>query len=239
MSVVTDPALVTEAARLDARFAGSDGRDLLAWALGEGYGGRIAVVSSFGAESAVLLHLVASTAPATPVVFLDTGMLFAQTLQYQRELAARLGLPGVVAVRPDAGERAGEDADDTLHQRDTDACCNLRKVRPLERALAGYEAWITGRKRFQATTRAALPLVEAEGRHLKFNPLAHWSAEDIDAWFVRHDLPRHPLWEFGYLSLGCWPCTRPVEAGEDVRAGRWSGQDKTECGIHGNRWTAR
>lgn len=239
MSIVTDPALLAEAARLDARFAGSDGRELLGWALGEGFGGRIAAVSSFGAESAVLLHLVASIAPATMVVFLDTGMLFAQTLQYQRELAVRLGLPDIVAVRPDAAERADEDRDDTLHQRDVDACCALRKVRPLERALAGCDAWITGRKRFQTTTRAALPLVEAEGRHLKFNPLAHWSSADIDAYFVRHDLPRHPLWEFGYLSLGCWPCTRAVEAGEDSRAGRWSGQSKIECGIHANRWTAR
>lgn len=137
MSIVTDPALLAEAAQLDASFAGSDGRELLGWVLGEGFGGRIAAVSAIGAESAVLLHLFSSIAPATMLVFLDTVMLFPQTLQYQRELAVRLGLPDIVAVRPDAAERAAEDSDDMLHQRDADAFCALRKVRQLERALAG------------------------------------------------------------------------------------------------------
>ncbi|MFV0359512.1 phosphoadenylyl-sulfate reductase, partial [Tropicimonas sp.] len=167
-----------------------------------------------------------------PVLFLDTQMLFPETLDYQREVAGTLGLTGVRVVRARAMHLAVEDPANTLHLRDTDACCDLRKTRPLEQALAGFDSWITGRKRFQGGQRAALRLVEDEGARLKLNPLAGWSAGDIAGYISTHNLPRHPLVARGYPSIGCAPCTSPVAEGEDPRAGRWRGQDKVECGIH-------
>lgn len=225
-----------EIARLMDRVPDGDGTAILDVALREAFAGRIAVMSSFGAESAVLLHLVARIDPATPVIFLDTGMLFAQTGQYQRALADRLGLTNVVAQKPDPDEVAAVDPAGDLWQRDPDACCNLRKVVPMERALAPYDAWVTGRKRFQGGARTALPVVEVENARIKINPLAGWSQQRLDDYFIEHELPRHPLYEFGYRSLGCHPCTRPVAPDEDARAGRWDGRDKSECGIHANRW---
>lgn len=225
-----------EASRLLDRVPDSDGAKILEVALRDAFIGRIGVLSSFGAESAVLLHLVAQIAPATPVIFLDTGMLFAQTEQYHRALTAMLGLTDVRTQKPDADEIAAIDPAGDLSQRDPDACCNLRKVLPMERALAPFDAWVTGRKRFQGATRSALPVVEIENGRVKVNPLAGWSQQRLDDYFVEHALPRHPLYEFGYLSIGCHPCTRPVAPGEDARAGRWAGSDKTECGIHANRW---
>jgi phosphoadenosine phosphosulfate reductase len=227
-----------EASRLLDAVPESSGEKILEVALRDAFVGRIAVLSSFGAESAVLLHLVARVAPATPVVFLDTGMLFAQTDQYHRALTNMLGLTDVRIQRPDADEVAAIDPAGDLSQHDPDACCNLRKVLPMERALAPFDAWVTGRKRFQGATRSALPVVEVENGRVKINPLAGWSQQRLDDYFVEHALPRHPLYEFGYLSIGCHPCTRPVAPGEDSRAGRWAGRDKTECGIHANRWGA-
>lgn len=200
--------------------------------------GRVAAVSSFGAESVVLLHLLAQVDRGAPVLFLDTQIVFPETLAYQREVAAALGLTGLVTVTPEAG---GDPAGD-LHRRDPDACCALRKTRPLEAALAGFDGWITGRKRHQTRARAALPVVErdAAGR-LKANPLAAWSAAEVAAYMDRHALPRHPLIREGYLSIGCAPCTSRVAPGEDPRAGRWRGRDKEECGIHlvNGRWVRR
>lgn len=196
------------------------------------HGDKLALVSSFGAESAVLLHMAARVDPSIPVLFLDTGQLFAQTLDYRRALAKRLGLTDVRDLRPAYADLAVNDPAADLWKTDTDGCCRIRKVLPLERALGGFDAWITGRKQFQGALRATLPVVEiAEGR-VKFNPLANWTKDQIDAYAAEHDLPAHPLTAFGYPSIGCWPCTRPVEAGDDVRAGRWAGSDKTECGIH-------
>ena len=212
---------------LDARPPSAE--ELLAWALGQPGFGRTALVSSFGAESVALLHMVSEVDPATPVIFLDTEMLFPETLAYQAELAEVLGLTDIRRITPDAAER---DPDGLLHLSDPDACCSLRKSEPLEAALGGFDAWITGRKRYQGGRRAALPLVESDGSRLKVNPLALWSSEDVADHIARHDLPRHPLVARGYPSIGCAPCTTPVAEGEDPRAGRWRDAGKTECGIH-------
>jgi phosphoadenosine phosphosulfate reductase len=209
-----------------------DGGALLARAITRDFAGRIAVVSSFGAESAVLLAQVADINPATPVLFVDTGQHFAETLAYRDALVARLGLTGVRTVGPSADEVADNDPSAELWKYDPDACCRLRKVSPLERALAPFDAWVTGRKRHQAMTRVALPLVERVDGKTKINPLAEWTAERIEAEMVRRDLPRHALSLAGFPSIGCATCTRAVAAGEDPRSGRWAGTGKTECGIH-------
>lgn len=198
----------------------------------ETFGDKVGLVSSFGAESAVLLHLAAQMNPAMPVLFLDTGMLFAQTLDYRRALAARLGLTDVRDLRPRFEDLATGDPGSDLWTKDTDACCHIRKVLPLDRALEGFAAWLTGRKRFHGGDRLRLPVVEAALGQVKFNPLANWTKADLDAYVLQHDLPAHPLVAAGYASLGCWPCTTPTEEGENVRAGRWAGSQKTECGIH-------
>lgn len=219
-------------ARLLQDYDGLDTLALLEAVLKRDFKDEIALVSSFGAESAVLLDLVAQVDPATPVIFLDTRKLFGETLRYRDQLQARLGLTNIVNVLPDPAEVAAEDKNGLLWTRNVDACCALRKVRPLARAMDGYGAWITGRKRFQSATRAAIPLVEKSGHKFKINPLADWTPEMIEDYRIARDLPPHPLVADGYLSIGCMPCTRPVRAGEDARAGRWAGLDKTECGIH-------
>lgn len=204
---------------------------LLAAMIQQEFEGRIALVSSFGTEAAVLLHMVSAVDPATPVVFLDTRKLFGETLRYRNALMDRLGLTDVRTVRPDPDRAAEVDADGMLWSRNGDACCNLRKVEPLRRALAGFEAWITGRKRYQGERRAVLPVIEESAGRIKINPLANWTRDLVTEYFVEHDLPRHPL-EAEYASIGCMPCTDRVGVGEDIRAGRWRGTDKTECGIH-------
>lgn len=196
------------------------------------FGNRLALVSSFGAESSVLLHMAAEADPSIPVLFLDTGMLFGQTLDHRTNLARRLGLKDVRDLRPRHQDLAVEDPGGLLWRTDVDACCRIRKVLPLDRALQDFDAWITGRKRFQGGDRLSLPVVEANGPKLKFNPLANMSKAELDAYAARYDLPAHPLVAQGYPSIGCWPCTKPVEDGQDARAGRWAGSQKTECGIH-------
>ncbi|MCO8145265.1 phosphoadenylyl-sulfate reductase [Rhodovulum tesquicola] len=204
----------------------------MAGLLGDPRLGRRALVSSFGAESAALLHFVAQLFPDMPVLFIDTGRHFAETLSYRDLLAERLGL-NLVNIRPDPATLAGEDPDGRLHARDPNMCCTLRKTFPLADALEGFDTWISGRKRYQGATRAALPVIERDGSHLKVNPLALWTEADLAAYFAAHDLPRHPLVDRGYASIGCAPCTRPVRNGEALRAGRWADNpDKTECGIH-------
>ena len=202
------------------------------------YRGRIALVSSFGAESAVLLHMVSRIDPATPVLFIDTELLFAETLAYQTALGARLGLSDIRRIAPDLTEAAAEDPEGDLNRRDPDACCDLRKTRPLARALDGFDAWITGRKRHQNATRRALTLFEEDAGRIKINPLAAWDAASLIAYMKANGLPPHPLVSQGYPSIGCAPCTSPVAAGEDPRAGRWRGAAKTECGIHLDRSAA-
>ena len=207
-----------------------DGVAALRQAVLHDFPGRIAVVSSFGAESAVLLALVAEIDPAVPVLFLETGQHFPETLAYRSHLAATLGLRDVRDVRPQA--LADRDPEGQLHAFDPDACCALRKVEPLAEALRPFAAWVTGRKQGQAATRAAMPLIEHEDGRVKINPLARWDARRIEAEMVRRGLPRHPLLGRGYPSIGCAPCTRPVGAGADPRSGRWAGTSKVECGIH-------
>lgn len=209
-----------------------DGLPLLRAVLADGLAGRVALVSAFGAESAVLLDMVARIAPETPVLFLDTGKLFGETLRYRDRLARRLGLRDLRVLHPDPDALAAEDPDSVLWARDPDRCCHLRKVAPLARALESFDTWITGRKRIHGAVRTRLPAIEAAGPHVKINPLAAWSAAEIDAYFIARDLPWHPLIADGYQSIGCLPCTDRVQAGEEARAGRWRGRDKTECGIH-------
>jgi phosphoadenosine phosphosulfate reductase len=212
--------------------AEDEGVALLRCAITESFAGRIAIVSSFGADSAMLLALVADIDRDTPVLFLETGKHFAETLEYRDALVTRLGLRDVRNIRPDPVELANSDPQGELHRWIPDDCCAVRKVAPLDRALAPFAAWATGRRRHQARTRTALPFMEMVGGRIKFNPLADWSAERIEQEFRHRDLPRHPLVAEGFTSIGCAPCTRAVRPGEDPRAGRWAGQPKVECGIH-------
>ncbi|MFQ5766348.1 MAG: phosphoadenylyl-sulfate reductase [Rhodospirillales bacterium] len=197
-----------------------------------GFPGRIALVSSFGAESAVLLHMAAAVDPAVPVIFLETGKLFPETLEYRDRLIDRLGLVDVRPAQPAAADLADHDPNGRLWAADPDRCCFLRKVLPLRQALKGFDAWFTGRKRYQGGARAHLEMFEAQDGRVKINPLAHWDRHRIDTYIGRNRLPRHPLEAEGYPSIGCVPCTTPVGAGEGARTGRWCGRAKTECGIH-------
>lgn len=221
---------------LNRMFRGRDTLEMLRSVIEDGLVGEIATVSSFGAESAVLLHLVAQVEPSLPVLFLETGKHFPETLTYRDTLVERIGLKNLRDIKPDPAALAAKDETGLRWSYDPDGCCEIRKVQPLAKALADFDATITGRKAFQSATRANLPRFEidnsdAQGR-LKINPLIDWSGEDIQAYFEEHDLPRHPLVEQGYPSIGCAPCTSKVAPGEDPRSGRWQGWDKTECGIH-------
>lgn len=210
----------------------SDAQTILRHALDDLHIGPTAVVSSFGAESVVLLHMVSEINKDAPVIFIDTEMLFDETLQYQKDVAQSLGLTDIRVITPKRDEVLTSDVDGLLHQADTDACCLLRKVKPLQDALADFGGWITGRKRFQSGTRADIPHFEKDARKIKINPLATWTRDDLAAYITEHKLPRHPLVAKGYPSIGCMPCTTRVGAHEDPRSGRWQGQEKTECGIH-------
>jgi phosphoadenosine phosphosulfate reductase len=221
-----------EAVALNNRFRGVETAEMLRAVMTERLVGSAAVVSSFGAESAVLLHLVSSIDPTTPVLLLDTLKLFPETLAYRDTLIARLGLTDVRNLRPDPIVLAKRDETGLRWSYDPDGCCEIRKVEPLARGLAGFDASITGRKGFQSATRTGLPRFEVEDGRMKVNPLASWTKGDLDGYFAAHDLPRHPLEAQGYLSIGCAPCTSIVKPGEDPRAGRWRGWDKVECGIH-------
>lgn len=233
------PHHVLRAEALSRRHAASDAEDLLAAMLREEFAGRIALVSSFGTDAAILLHMVAAIDPATPVIFLNTEKLFGETLRYRDLLTGRLGLSDVRTVFPDPERVDAIDADGILWYGNPDMCCGVRKVEPLQRALVGFDAWITGRKGYHGGDRAGLPPVEAtDDARFRVNPLARWERPDVDAYFAAHDLPRHPLEADGYASVGCLPCTDRVAPGESARAGRWRGRDKTECGIHlpAGRW---
>ena len=193
---------------------------------------HLALVSSFGTESAALLKVMADVDPAIPVVFLDTGWLFEETLAYRDTLIATLGLRDVRSIKPLEQTLSREDPDRELWFTDPDACCRIRKVEPLARALKPFSAWINGRKRFQGGARAEIPVVEDDGAKLKFNPFANVSREEIEAIYQLAKLPPHPLVASGYLSVGCMPCSSRTAPDEDARAGRWRGRAKTECGIH-------
>lgn len=221
-----------DAEALNRRFAGASAAQILRAMLAENAGKRVALVSSFGSNSVVLLHLAAKVDPALPVLFIDTGKLFPATRKYRDDLQAQLGLTDIRVVGPQANPVRERDPAGALWLVDSNACCALRKVEPFAQALAGFDIWISGRKRYQGGSRAALPLFEADGDRLKINPLAEWTPGDIDIYRSAFSLPQHPLVEKGYKSIGCEPCTTPVAEGEDERAGRWRGAGKTECGIH-------
>ncbi|MYZ50479.1 phosphoadenylyl-sulfate reductase [Propylenella binzhouense] len=226
-----DPA-AGAAGALSARYRFWPTRDVLADFVGHAFPGKAVLVSSFGADSAVLLHMVATIDPGLPVIFVDTGKLFPDTGRHRDALVRRFGLTDVRVARPAAQAVAAADPEGSLWLRDPDRCCGVRKVAPLADALAPFAAWISGRKRYQGGARASLPLVEAEGPRVKLNPLAAWSAADVAAYRRLHALPEHPLVAEGYSSIGCVPCTDRVGAGEAERDGRWRGSEKTECGIH-------
>jgi phosphoadenosine phosphosulfate reductase len=226
-------ALRDDLARLRGKTAGLDTKGFLEFALSQAFPGRIAVVSSFAAESVVLLHHVAEIDPTVPVLFLNTGKLFGETLRYRDRLQDVLGLTDVRGIGPHPEDRKAADPEGTLWSRDPDACCHFRKVVPLSRAVAGFDATITGRKRFQTATRATMDRIELVDGRFRLNPLVDWSLDELAAYAEAKGLPKHPLVLDGYPSIGCMPCTRRVAAGEGYREGRWAGFDKDECGIHG------
>ncbi len=227
---------VADVEALNGRFADVPTIAMLRAVLREGLAGDIAAVSSFGAESAVLLHLIATIDRSVPVLFLDTGKHFPETLAYRDEVMKRLGMNNLVNLTPNAEALTARDGTGLRWSYDPDGCCEIRKVQPLAAALSHFDASFTGRKGFQSATRAGLQTFEldqtdAQGR-LKINPLATWSSGQVSAYFEATGLPAHPLVAQGYPSIGCSPCTTKVAPGEDPRSGRWKGWDKTECGIH-------
>jgi phosphoadenosine phosphosulfate reductase len=223
---------LSAAEELERALRGASPAEVIARALQTVGREHLAVVSSFGTESAALLKVMADVDPAIPVIFLDTGWLFEETLAYRDTLIETLGLRDVRSIRPLEQTLSREDPDRELWFSNPDACCRIRKVEPLARALAPFTAWINGRKRFQGGLRAAIPVVEQDGARLKFNPFADISREQIEAIYRLSNLPPHPLASSGYLSVGCMPCTSRTSPDEDARAGRWRGRGKTECGIH-------
>jgi phosphoadenosine phosphosulfate reductase len=226
------PAELPRAEDLDRALRDASPSEIIATALKTVGRDRLALVSSFGTESAALLKVMADVDPAIPVIFLDTGWLFEETLAYRDTLIATLGLRDVRSIKPAEETLKREDPERELWFSDPDACCRIRKVEPLARALAPFGGWINGRKRFQGGARAAIPVVEADGVRLKFNPFANASRQDIEAIYAQAKLPPHPLAASGFLSVGCMPCTSRTSPDEDLRAGRWRGRPKTECGIH-------
>jgi phosphoadenosine phosphosulfate reductase len=218
---------------LNGMFDEMDGVAVLRQAVTEILPGDIAIVSSFGADSSVLLHMLAQVDPTLPVYFLETGKHFPETLDYVRTLEKHLGLTNVRWLRPDPKDLARFDPSGDLWETDPDSCCHIRKTEPLEGAIAEFGGWVTGRKRYQTAERGVLPHFElTSDDRIKVNPLAYFSDADVNAYKIRHDLPEHPLFAKGYKSIGCAPCTTIVAEGEDPRAGRWRGLNKKECGIH-------
>jgi len=225
---------MTPNSEIVARYSGFDGVDVLEPLIKRLYRGRIAMVSSFGAESAVLLHMVAQVDPTVPVIFIDTRKHFWETLSYRSKLVDRLGLTDIRNIQPDADDLRLLDPAGELHKTAPDMCCHIRKTAPLEKALKGFDAWISGRKRFHGGGRAGIPTIEPADGRLKIEPLARFTASDLEAYMSHYDLPRHPLLAEGYRSIGCMPCTVKGGTVDNPRAGRWFGTSKTECGIH---WT--
>ncbi len=230
VTIINDAA--TRARDLEERYRDADTLSFLKCMIEKEFPSGISLVSSFGAESAILLHMVSKIDPSLDVIFIDTGKLFGETKRYRDRLISRLALKNVKTVRPLEQKLKVNDSNGNLWMTNTGGCCYVRRVEPLKRALDGVSAWISGRKRYQSDGRSEIKRVEAADGRIKINPLANWSKEDVENYFIDHDLPRHPLEADGYLSIGCMPCTSRVAAGENIRAGRWRGQEKTECGIH-------
>ncbi len=224
--------MTTDLHDLSEKYRGVAAFDLLQAMIERQFAGRIALVSSFGADAAVLLHMVAKIDPATPVLFLDTHKLFAETKTYKQQLVTGFGLTDVRVISPLAENERDLDGNGVLWASEPGRCCYFRKVLPLQRALEGFDAWITGRKQYQNIERSQLPQFERADQRIKINPLMGWQPDQVAEYFKIHDLQPHPLVAAGYPSIGCKPCTSPVAPHEDPRAGRWRGSDKTECGIH-------
>lgn len=220
------------ASALEAGLGGRSAEEILGEALRSVFKGRIALTSSFGAGSAVLLHMASRIDRMTPVLFLDTGKLFGETLRYRDDLVARLGLGNVTSARPDTDLLRRRDPEGVLWADNANACCAIRKVAPLREALHGYDAWITGRRRDQGGLRTDLRVFEVADGRIKVNPLASWARADVERYLTSNELPRHPLEADGFRSIGCMPCTARVAGDGGERDGRWAGLDKTECGIH-------
>jgi len=217
---------------LNARFEHTPAAEIVRWAW-ETFAPAVALSSSFQTQSVPLLHIVSQVCPEMPVLFLDTGFHFPETLAFRDALQARLGL-NVINVRARITQsQLLQQYGEGLYRRDPDLCCYIHKVVPMQEALAELDAWIAGVRRDQTVTRQTLAFLEAEptGR-FKIHPLLNWTKEDVKAYRQRYELPAHPLYERGYLSIGCAPCTRMVAVGEDERAGRWAGTGKQECGLH-------
>ena len=214
-------------------YAGLEGRELLEPLIRD-FAGKLAVVSSFGAESAVLLHMVSEVDKTTPILFIDTGKLFWETPSYRSMLIDALGLTDVSIIEPDPADLEADDPTGTLNASNRDLCCHIRKTIPLEKALRDFEVVVSGRKRYHGGERRNLTPLSLDGTRIKAEPLAGFSALDIELYMATHKLPRHPLTEIGYYSIGCEPCTVQGGTADDPRAGRWQGTNKTECGIH---WT--
>ncbi|MEH2520470.1 phosphoadenosine phosphosulfate reductase [Bradyrhizobium sp. AZCC 1610] len=231
-ALAADAAILHSAQTLDHTLRDASPAHVIETALKTVGREQLALVSSFGTESAALLKVMADVDPAIPVIFLDTGWLFEETLAYRDTLIATLGLRDVRSIKPLDEALSRQDPDRELWFSDPDACCRIRKVEPLARALKPFSAWINGRKRFQGGARAEIPVVEDDGAKLKFNPFANASREEIEAIYKLAKLPPHPLVASGYLSVGCMPCSSRTAPDEDARAGRWRGKGKTECGIH-------
>ncbi|MDQ7071865.1 MAG: phosphoadenylyl-sulfate reductase [Rhodobacterales bacterium] len=217
---------------LNAQYRGNAAIAILEGILRDTAPNKTALVSSFGAQSVVLLHMVSMVDRTLPILFIDTQMLFRETRNYQTALCASLGLENIRIVTPRNAMIAMHDPLNDLHQFDPDKYCDLRKSAPLEHALQGFGNWISGRKRFQGGHRTLIEHFEVDNLRLKINPLAHWGQQEIATYIEENRLPKHPLIAKGYASIGCAPCTSPISAGEDPRAGRWRNHAKTECGIH-------
>jgi len=220
--MVGDESSSTEYQRLAAHFEAASAEDVVAWTM-ERFGRRLSLVSSF--QNCVLIDLVTRVDPKVDIIFLDTGAHFPETMTYVERVETQYQLK-VRVITPDA------DAD--AWPCGSERCCEFRKTKPLERALEGQEAWMSGIKRVDSETRRATPIVdwdESKGL-VKVNPIATWSHDDVSHYEADRKLPIHPLFRKGYLSIGCSPTTRPVSNLEDRRSGRWSGTDKTECGLH-------
>ncbi len=226
------PETAERLATLQSQYEGVTGIELMRSLITEEFKDEIAIVSSFGSESAVLLHMAAQVDPTVPVIFLNTGKLFGETLRYRDRLQEAIGLTDIRAIGPHPNDEKEYDPDGILWNEDPDKCCHFRKVLPLRRALKNFSAQITGRKRFQTGARAAMKTIEFSDGLFKINPLANWTLDDLQRHAEKHKLPQHPLLKDGYLSIGCMPCTDRVKDGEDYRSGRWAGLDKDECGIH-------
>lgn len=218
---------------LNGMFDEMDALGVLRYAVSDVLPGDLAIVSSFGADSSVLLHLVAQVDPSMPVYFLETGKHFPETLAYVETLKKTLGLINVHAIHPNADDVMRFDPTGDLWETDPDSCCHIRKTEPLEPVTEQYGGWVTGRKRYQTKERGVLPHFElTSDDRIKVNPLAYFSDADVIEYRQKHNLPEHPLYAKGYKSIGCAPCTSAVAEGEDARAGRWRGLNKKECGIH-------